>query len=206
MADPRFWLLREALASYASDPDDPPVEGDDVLQTAVSLVVRGGGELEVLLIKRAHHEGDPWSGHMALPGGRREDEDPDLVATAIRETREETGVDLDERGHRLGQLELVAPMSARLPRLSISPFVFGVPEDTDARVASREVERVHWVPMAHLLDPENRGRERIEVPGGARTFPCIRVGDEVVWGLTYRILASFFRAYPEGEVEAARPA
>lgn len=201
MDDPRFWLLREALASYASDPDDPPVGEGDRIQAAVSLVVRGGDELAVLLIKRARHEGDPWSGHMALPGGRRESSDPTLADTAVRETREETAVDLT-RGARLGRLDRVAPQSAKLPHLTIHPFVFGVHADAEARVASREVDAVHWVSLAELQAPETSDTIRISLPEGSRDFPCMRVAGEVVWGLTYRILDDFLRIYPE---EALRP-
>lgn len=195
--DPRFFELREALASYAADPDDPPVHAEDVLQAAVAVVLRGSGELELLLIKRAHHEEDPWAGHMALPGGRRDPNDGDLVETAVRETREETGLHLDRQGHHLGRLGRVAPQSVRLPRISIHPFVFGVPWDAEAAVASTELEAVHWVRLAELTDPGNRDRVEIRVEGGVREFPCYRVADEVVWGLTYRILSEFLEVFSE---------
>jgi 8-oxo-dGTP pyrophosphatase MutT (NUDIX family) len=190
-------VLREALASYASDPADPTPGATEILQAAVALVVRAGERLEVLLIKRAKREGDPWSGHMALPGGRRDATDASLLETAMRETREETGVPLEERGVHLGRLEEVRPMSARLPRLTVTPYVFGVPPDTPARVASGEVEAVHWVSIDLLRQPETRGEVEIPLPGGARTFPCLRVADDVVWGLTYRILDEFLRRAPE---------
>lgn len=196
MDDARFWLLREALASYASDPGEPAVRDDDVLQAAVSLIVRGGSELDILLIKRAVHEGDPWSGHVALPGGRREPEDGSLLHTAVRETAEETAVDLS-RGVRLGRLEEVTPRSTRLPRLTIHPFVFGVPPSTKARVASPEVHAVHWVSLRELRAPRTRGTVDISLPGETRAFPCLRVRGEIVWGLTYRILTDFFRIYPD---------
>lgn len=197
MDDPRLWVLREALASYASDPDDPPIEEDDTVQAAVSLVLRGGDPVDFLIIKRAEHEDDPWAGHMALPGGRRESVDGDLADTAVRETLEETGVDLDELGDRLGRLEEVAPSGARLPRLTITPFVYAVPDSTRAKVASREVAHVHWVRLADLHEPANRGTIEMELPGGTRSFPCFRVAGEVVWGLTYRILEDFLAVWAE---------
>lgn len=200
--DPRFWVLREALASYVSDPDDPPVRRKDTLQAAVSLVVRGGRELEILFIKRSRHPGDPWSGHVALPGGRREDSDPTLVSTAIRETREETGVDLSSALH-LGQLVDVRPSSPQLPRLTIQPHVFGVGADTPARVASPEVDAVHWVALDELRRPETEGTVEISLPGGSRAFPCFRLKGEVVWGLTYRIVSDFLDRYPEAELRGS---
>ena len=196
--DPRFFELREALASYAADPDDPPIHADDALQAAVAVVLRGAGDLELLLIKRADHDGDPWAGHMALPGGRRDGDDDDLVQTAVRETLEETGLELGTDGHRLGRLGVVAPQSVRLPRISIYPFVFGVPAGARASVASAEVDAVHWVRLAELTDPDRREVVEIRVEGGVREFPCYRVAGEVVWGLTYRILSEFLEVYPEG--------
>src|SRR5687767_5021478 len=110
-ADPRFGVLREALAAYASDPDDPAPGAAEILQAAVALVVRAGEQLDVLLIKRAKRDGDPWSGHMALPGGRRDASDESLLDTAVRETEEETGVELQSRVVHLGRLEEVRPQS-----------------------------------------------------------------------------------------------
>lgn len=199
--DVRFWILSEALASYASDADDPPLGSTEAVQAAVSLVLRGSAELELLLIKRARSERDPWSGHMALPGGRRDPVDGSLEETAVRETEEETGVDLARDGARLGALDPVAPSGVRLPRLAIHPFVFGVLHDATARVASREVERVLWVELARLRGPGGRGRVEIELPGGPRTFPCFHVGGEVVWGLTYRILRQFLDRYPTDRLD-----
>ena len=196
MDDPRFGMLREALSAYASDPDDPPLLEGDYLQAAVSLIVRGRDDLDVLLIKRARHERDPWSGHMALPGGRRDPSDASLLETAIRETREETGVDLDADGVHLGRLGGLAPRSVRLPRLTISPFVFGVPHDTPARVASPEVDAIHWIPLEALRAPETHGTVDIPFPGGSRRFPCLHVAGEVVWGLTYRIFEDFLGRLP----------
>lgn len=196
-SDPRLVLLSEALSAYASDADDPPhPEREERIHAAVALVVRAAEELDMLLIKRAHRESDPWSGHMALPGGRRDRADASLLDTAARETAEETGVRL-EGAMRLGRLEEVSPQSRRLPDLTIFPFVFGVRSDAQARVASGEVEAVHWVPLETLRDPATRCSVEVEVGGEVRSFPCLRVADDVVWGLTYRILLDFFRVWPE---------
>lgn len=198
--DPRFWVLSEALASYAADADDPPPPDPDYLQAAVSVVVRANRTLELLLIKRASSKRDPWSGHMALPGGRRDATDADLRDTAVRETREETGLDLEREGVALGRLDEIKPGSVRLPKLTIAPFVYGVPARAGAHVASPEVEAVHWVSLDTLRAPATHGDVEIPLPGGARTFPCYRVVDEVVWGLTYRILHQFLELYPDGEL------
>jgi 8-oxo-dGTP pyrophosphatase MutT (NUDIX family) len=141
--DPRFWVLSEALASYAGDANDPLVLEGSHVQASVALVLRAREPLDLLLIKRAKSERDPWSGHMALPGGRRDESDGDLLRTAVRETLEETGLDLQRAGKPLGRLDDGAPSSPRLPELTITPYVFGVSPDAEARVASREDESIH---------------------------------------------------------------
>ncbi len=203
-ADPRFFVLSEALASYASDPDDPPVQDDERVQAAVALVLRGAHPLELLLIKRARSPRDPWSGHMALPGGRRDPVDGTLVRTALRETHEETGLALEEARSLLGPLDPVSPSSARLPRLTVFPFVFGALPDAQARVASTEVADVFWVSLDQLRDPATHDTVPIELPGGSRSFPCYRVGREIVWGLTYRILRQFLERYPTHRLPSER--
>jgi 8-oxo-dGTP pyrophosphatase MutT (NUDIX family) len=199
--DPRFWVLSEALASYAADADDPPARDADFLEAAVALVIRGNAHLELLLIKRARSERDPWSGHMAFPGGRRDDADASTLDTAVRETREEVGLSLDASGVHLGDLEELATGSPRLPKLTIAPFVFGVPQHAKAWVASSEVEAVHWVRLDDLRDPALRGSITIPLPGGDREFPCFEVNGEIVWGLTYRMLTQFLDVYPDAELE-----
>jgi 8-oxo-dGTP pyrophosphatase MutT (NUDIX family) len=134
---------------------------------------------------------------MALPGGRRDPADPSLENAAVRETREETGLDLSAVGFPLGRLHEIAPGSPRLPRLSIAPFVFGVPAAAAATAASPEVETVHWIALDQLRAPGTRGEVEIPLPEETRTFPCYHVAGEVVWGLTYRILTQFLEAYPD---------
>jgi len=198
--DPRFWVLSEALASYAGDADDPLVPEGDVILASVALVLRARDPLELLLIKRATSERDPWSGHMAFPGGRRDEADADAVHTARRETLEEVAVDLAGTGTPLGRLDDVRPSSVRLPKLSISPFVFGVPHHVEASIASREVDQIFWVSIETLRDPATRSSIRIPLPGGNAKFPSFNVRGEHVWGLTYRILEQFLEVYPDGEL------
>ncbi|WP_405283119.1 CoA pyrophosphatase [Gaopeijia maritima] len=194
MLDPRFPEVRRALAAYASDADDPPLgASSSTIEAAVAVVLRGRpDDLDLLLIKRARSDRDPWSGHMALPGGRHDATDESLLHTAVRETREETGVLLEPSSGvvsgPLGALPFVAPSGPGLPPIRISPWVFGVPAHTEARVASDEVAEIHWVSLATLTDPAVQGDVDMPVPGGPRAFPCFHVAGEIVWGLTYRIL------------------
>jgi len=194
--DARLQRLTALLSNDGRAASDPqPPEGH--AQAAVSLILRTNAELELLLIKRALSERDPWSGHMALPGGRREPIDPDLTGTAIRETAEETGVELGSLGWHLGRLDQVSPTSKRLPLLTIVPYVFGVPHQVTASVNSPEVESVMWVELSTLRDPDTRGTTTIELPEGPKAFPCYQVGGHAVWGLTFRILTGFLEIFDE---------
>jgi 8-oxo-dGTP pyrophosphatase MutT (NUDIX family) len=187
--DPRFDPLRAVLSSPPHAPDPSPKDGN--YQAAVAVVLRGCEDLELLLIKRARSPSDPWSGHMAFPGGKREPGDRSLLHTAIRETHEETGVALRPDRHHLGRLSLVDPATRRLPPLTITPFVFGVAGGSVARAASSEVDRVFWVPISQLLNPASRGTYRYDAGDMVRRFPSFNVQDQVVWGLTYRVLEEF---------------
>jgi 8-oxo-dGTP pyrophosphatase MutT (NUDIX family) len=200
--DPRLASLRQAIPDLGESNVNPAAPRVGEYHAAVSLVLRAGREIDVLLIRRAEAEGDPWSGHMALPGGRRDRLDESLLQTAIRETLEETGVGLNEGGVPLGPLAPLVPSTRRLPPISIFPFVFGVPEGTRARAASPEVDEVIWTPILYLQSPQAGGTVEIPIGDDSRSFPCLRVGERVIWGLTYRILQDFFRVIREG---AARP-
>ncbi len=140
--DPQFKALAKALSLYSSEEPISPVMPGAQLQAAVSVVLRSAVGLDLLLIKRAHFDRDPWSGHMALPGGRRDPKDIDLQHTAIRETMEETALELGEGSQYLGRLKALKPNSVRLPKLTITPFVFGVGKHAQAAVASPEIDQV----------------------------------------------------------------
>ena len=187
--------VRRALRDYRPRPVDAP----DARPAAVALVLLpvsargggGGGGLEILLIRRAERADDPWSGQIAFPGGRQEASDPDLLATAIRETREETGVDLSA-AERLGTLDDLYPRTPTLPPVVVRPFVFAL-ATRPALVPSDEVQRAFWMPLAHLSESGVRREVTLTLRGAKRTFPAYLVGngDEVIWGMTERILTPF---------------
>jgi 8-oxo-dGTP pyrophosphatase MutT (NUDIX family) len=160
---------------------------------AIALVLRssGGGEPELLMIKRAEAEQDPWSGHIACPGGRMDPGDRDLEHTAIRETWEETGIDLERDGRILGTLDDISPRTPSLPPLVIRPFVAVVMPDVRI-VESVEVAEAFWVPLAAIRESAAWGKGFVPIRNvGEREVDVFRHGERTVWGLTHRALAQF---------------
>ena len=160
---------------------------------AIALVLRAAssGEPELLMIKRAEVENDPWSGHVACPGGRMDPTDRDLEHTAIRETWEETGVDLARDGRMLGTLDDISPRTPTLPRLIIRPFVAVVKPDVEI-TQSAEVAAVFWVPLFAIRQTTAWGRAMVRIRGvGDREEDVFQHGEHTVWGLTHRALNQF---------------
>jgi 8-oxo-dGTP pyrophosphatase MutT (NUDIX family) len=178
------------LAAVERSPHRPS-EGPCAAVAAI-LRERAAGA-EVLLIRRAERPGDPWSGHMAFPGGRREEGDRDLYATAIRETREEVGIDLDAHGALLGRLaDRDAMVRSRRTGLMITPFVFALEREVPLVFDPDEVAEALWAPLAALARGEGAGTLPYTHDGQALELPCWNVQGRVVWGLTYGMLQALF--------------
>lgn len=188
MLDPRLQRIRDTLARRPGRRADAAPE---VPRASVALVLRPAPtDLDLLLIKRAERVGDPWSGHMALPGGRSERGDADAHATAMRETLEEVGIDLAARGAPLGSLDDLVPGSGA-PQIVVAPFVFGAPPATVA-TPNAEVDAAVWIPLRELSHPDAATEYLLEtVTGDPRRFPAIGTRGYVIWGLTHRILDDF---------------
>lgn len=163
---------------------------DELHWAAVALIVVPDPDA-FLLIRRAERTGDPWSGHLALPGGRRQTEDIDLLATAIRETREEVGIVL-ERMNLAAALEDVVPRTPVLPPVAVRPFVFNLAERPPI-VPNPEVAGTAWIELDPLRNPEAREELALDVRGQRRIFPAYRTAIGPVWGLTERILTLLLR-------------
>jgi 8-oxo-dGTP pyrophosphatase MutT (NUDIX family) len=162
----------------------------NVRDAAVAAIFRVASHdaLELLMIERASYAGDPWSGHIAFPGGRREPYDVTLLDTALRETREETGVDILTAGRVLGALERVDPLSPSLPPLSIAPFVALLTREVSLSI-SDEVAGAFWVPLAALQHVDASREVEVTLSNGtARRVRAFVHGGYTIWGLTERIL------------------
>ena len=169
------------------------IEGDDLAAAAVAVMLRGTPEgIEALFIQRAEHPQDPWSGHMAFPGGRQEDDDPDPRAAAERETLEEVGVDLRRSATYLGRLDdLQAMARGRRVGMVVTPLVYLLTEEVHID-PNEEVQEVVWI----HLDPLLRGDRDAEIPWkyGPQgvMLPCYQVDGHTIWGLTWRMVHNLF--------------
>src|SRR5262245_45564667 len=135
------------------------VEGTDYARAAVAVILREAERgTEFVVIRRSERRDDPWSGHMALPGGRQDSMDKDLFTTATRETREEVGIDLERQGELLGHLDDLRAVGRGRPLdLIITPFVCGITAPVTLTPNRREVETAFWLPLASLRAPETQG-------------------------------------------------
>lgn len=157
------------------------ISGREVV-AAAAVVIADRPTASVLLIERGIRETDPWSGHVAFPGGRRESSDPDPVATAIRECREEVGIELS-RESCCGALTVWSPMSR--PEVLVAPIVFLLP-NTIATGTSAEATESFWVDLQTMASSKSRAARATS--RGEFEVDCFRVGRLIVWGFTYKVL------------------
>jgi len=185
---PAFARLRDRLASH-----QPALAyEDESRRAAVALILRLGAsnQPEIFFIQRAEYAGDPWSGQVAFPGGRHEEGDDDLIATAVRETWEETAFDIGENGEVIGQLDDLRPMTIRLPAVVVRPYVFLIGPHGEP-VLSPEVADSFWVPVATLRGDSGWRDTVITARGMQFTRRAFHHSGFVVWGMTERILSGF---------------
>jgi 8-oxo-dGTP pyrophosphatase MutT (NUDIX family) len=180
----RLTAAGEATADSAASAPDGVTEDP---RAAVATVLREGASgVEALFIKRADRDGDPWSGHVAFPGGKREPADGSLLGTALRETEEEVGLRLAASSY----LARLPDVRARSNGYRVAHFVLRLDDRDAAIVTSPEVAAVLWVPLTVLAFAE---------PCTARgVFPGVKLGDYVLWGMTYRMVGHLLDAAQAG--------
>lgn len=176
--------IRRRLAAVDDGDDRPAVQRPWQAATAVIVAPGDDGDAELAFIRRSERDGDPWSGHMALPGGRHDRADADLAATARRETLEEVGVELDEHVARLPD------QTGRTSRGLIAAFVHVLDHRPALHPDPREVAEALWIPLSRLVDPA----ATVKVRWTGIPLPAVDHDGRIIWGLTHRILTSFLDA------------
>lgn len=161
-------------------------------EAAVALILHPDPD-RLLVVRRVTRESDPWSGQLALPGGRREPSDDSLVATAIRETTEEVGIALLPDEMRL-TLDDLAPTTPMLPPMLVRPFLF-VPSEESGIVLSGELDHAEWVTFEQLLQPGGRQSRELLVRGAPMRVMGYQLPAGFLWGMTERILGPVIREW-----------
>ncbi|WP_257453326.1 CoA pyrophosphatase [Archangium lipolyticum] len=187
--DPLFDVLENRLASRPPRALNLPGLVMREAAVLVPLLVRDGTP-HILFTKRPttlrHH-----AGQYSFPGGSRDPEDPTPLHTALRETREELGIDVS--GVRvLGALDEVPTLT----EFRIQPFVGVIPQGVEYRPSPDEVEFILEVPLAELMNPAIRRSERRSVRGVEYEVDFYTYGSHVIWGATGRILRNLLRLAP----------
>ncbi len=172
-------------------------------RAAVSVVLKEEADhTEALFILRAKHEGDPWSGHMAFPGGHHEPQDETLRHTAERETLEEIGLDLTATSRFIGAIDPVrANPRGRNLDMVVCPYVYELHTSDYVLKPNYEVADVLWGSLNDMHTGVSHTMGEFHVAGEKVHYPGYGVGSEIVWGLTFRMLDQFFAALDPNWVE-----
>lgn len=160
---------------------------------AIALLDSGQG-VDVLMIQRARREGDPWSGHMGFPGGRRDRGDASDLDCALRETREEIGLDLESLGEQVTELgDVNTGWRKDRPEMLVSPFVFTLQEKPSFQL-NHEVDDIVWVPLSYLQDRGNRVEHHWEWRGERLVSDAYVYRGKRIWGLSLMMLDELMEA------------
>tara|TARA_Y200000002_G_scaffold235952_1_gene194915 strand:- start:6388 stop:6999 length:612 start_codon:yes stop_codon:yes gene_type:complete len=179
---------------------EAPVKPLPSKRAAVAISVRSGvSGPEILMIQRAVRQGDPWSGHMGFPGGRKDESDASDMACAKRETREEIGFDLDIYGELVCQLSDVnTGWRADRPEMLVAPFVFKV-GSTPVFELNHEVDDTLWVPLSFLLNDANRSRHQWDWRGEVLESDAFTFDDRLIWGLSLMMIDELLQIIADRE-------
>ena len=192
---PNFQEVIDRLSVVESPVDPVPSK-----RAAVAISVRSGvSGPEILMIQRAVRQGDPWSGHMGFPGGRKDESDASDMACAKRETLEEIGFDLDIYGELVCQLSDVnTGWRADRPEMLVAPFLFKV-DSTPVFELNHEVDDTLWVPLSFLLNDANRSRHQWDWRGEVLESDAFTFDDRLIWGLSLMMIDELLQIIADRE-------
>jgi 8-oxo-dGTP pyrophosphatase MutT (NUDIX family) len=138
----------------------------------------------LLMIQRAIHPGDTWSGHMAFPGGKHEVNDANITETAIRECQEEIGIN-PESVRRFGRLSdiLARPYRLQQKPMVVSPILFETTQPLHFE-KNNEVAGIYWIPLAFFMQTENRQQMFWKHGGDEMQIACYTYQGKKIWGIS----------------------
>ncbi|TBU89763.1 CoA pyrophosphatase [Phytopseudomonas dryadis] len=168
-------------------------------EAAVLVPITRSDEPEVVLTLRASGL-STHGGEVAFPGGRRDPEDRDLIATALREAQEEIALPP-------GLVEVVGPLSTLVSRhgIQVTPYVGVVPDFVDYQANDGEIAAVFAVPLAFFRDDPRQVTHRIDYLGQSWYVPSYRYGEYKIWGLTAIMLVELVNLVYDAGIDMHRP-
>jgi 8-oxo-dGTP pyrophosphatase MutT (NUDIX family) len=187
------WRLPEASAPLAGRP----------AAVLVLLYPDDAGDARVVLIERPTHDGRHHSGEVSFPGGKAEPEDPDAVATALREAEEEVGLEADSAGVRI--LGLLDRLWIPVSDFAVTPVVALAPRRPELVAAPAEVVRIVEPPVTMFLPDAPLGVVERTVRGWPIRYGHYEVDGLSVWGATARILSQLGAVIAGAAVASERP-
>jgi 8-oxo-dGTP pyrophosphatase MutT (NUDIX family) len=183
---PTLDLIRNSLARHS--PETLEIEAR---RAAVAMILRNfGAETEMLMVRRAEHDGDPWSGDLGFPGGKVDFDDISAQSAAERETLEEVGLRLTGDAC-LGQLDDIS--GAYIP-VNIACFVYHLEQPPELDL-NHEITRYWWIPLTRFFEPERHRYVTFTYRNKHRPRPVIDLVEPefpFLWGITYRLVDQFF--------------
>ena len=159
----------------------------DMPEAAVLLAITSGKKPEIILTRRTSHlKSHP--GQVAFPGGKRDAEDFDLYATALREAKEEIGLN-PQQVQPLGALSDVVSLHG----IKVTPYVALVPEKLDFCLCEDELDAIFQVPISWLLEDPRSHTDVIQVADTKLYVPSYSFNEFTIWGLSAIMLVEFLQ-------------
>lgn len=193
--------MKSYLLPFFKDASPVDLQSQFARHACVSLILKGSSkqDLEIAFIQRAFNPDDRWSGHLAFPGGTREEFDITDLDAALRETQEEVGIDLSP-DELLGRLDDVhAARAGAMMDFYIRPFVFYVQRDFDVTLSPSEVAEFFWIPLKEIKNPERQTHYEFLHNLGSQKLPAIDLDrTPPLWGLTYKMVLNLMERFSMG--------
>jgi 8-oxo-dGTP pyrophosphatase MutT (NUDIX family) len=180
-----FDLLKEVVDRIAIE--EASVWGETRHASAGILIAGAKQNLSICFIRRAKWEGDPWSEHIAFPGGSRA-ADEDALQTLRRELKEEIGWVVEDRQRPVRLPQLRIRLAGRERLLLLDAFVYRVEGAPPALRCGPEVESAFWIPVAELWSLNNLDHHTLGDGGEMLVYPAVRTSQGIIFGITLRVL------------------